>query len=126
MGQCGRVRSRFCIALILAGTTACASPLAALPLAAAAAKGPQALSAPTEDGTVYVLAEGTRFTSNATLRSMWKREASKACQGDYLVLSERAATSTRGGVVGGRSHEGFVQCVSAEGMGFDAPRRARR
>ncbi|KIG17305.1 hypothetical protein DB30_03488 [Enhygromyxa salina] len=85
----------------------------------AATQGPQALAAPMEDGSVYVLAEGGPLTSSATLKSLWRREASKACEGDYMVLSERDAESRRGGIVGGRSYEGFVRCVSAEGLGLD-------
>jgi hypothetical protein len=119
------MRSRLLIVLAAYGSVSCASPLAALPLADAM-RSPQTLAAPMEDGSVYVLAEGSPLTSNATLRSMWRREASKACQGDYMVLSERDAQSQRGGVVGGRSYEGFVRCISAEGMGFDPDRVSKR
>ena len=119
------MRSRLCVVLSVLGSISCASPLAALPLMAAT-QGPQVLAAPMEDGSVYILAEGGRLTSSVTLRSMWRREASKACQGDYMVLSERDAESHRGGVVGGRSYEGYVRCVSAEGMGLDPDRRAKR
>ena len=100
------------------GSFACASPLAgplvAAPLAAAAVS-PQALAAPTEDGSVYVLAEGGRLTSKPTLRSMWRRKAAQTCDGDYLVLSEHDAQSRRAGVVSGNIHEGYVRCVSPEG-----------
>jgi hypothetical protein len=111
------MRSRLFVVLAALGSASCASPLAALPLAAAM-QSPQTLSAPMEDGSVYVLAEGNRLTSNETLRAMWRREASKACQGEYMVLSERDAQSQTGGVVAGRSYEGFVRCISAEGMGL--------
>jgi hypothetical protein len=119
------MRSRLFVVLAALGSASCASPLAALPLAAAM-QGPQTLAAPMEDGSVYVLAEGSRLTSNVTLRSMWRREASKACQGEYMVLSERDAQSQRGGVVGGRSYEGFVRCISPEGMGHDPDRVSKR
>ena len=38
------------------------------------------------------------------------------------VATERGAQSRRGGIVGGRSYEGFVRCVSAEGLGVDPDR----
>jgi hypothetical protein len=120
------MRSRLLVVLAALGSASCASPLAAaLPLASAAMQ-PQTLAAPMEDGSVYVLAEGSRLTSNVTLRSMWRREASKACQGEYMVLSERDAQSRRGGVVGGRSYEGFVRCISPECMGLDPTRVSKR
>lgn len=105
------------IALVLTslGATACASPLAAAPLAAAALRQPQALAAPTEDGSVYVLSEGGPLTSAHTLRTMWRRKAAQTCEGDYMVMSEQAGQSRRGGLVGGKLHEGFVRCVSPEG-----------
>jgi hypothetical protein len=119
------MRAQLCIVLGLVGSVSCMSPLAAIPLAAAAAQGPQALSAPMEDGSLYVLAEGGPMSSSVTLKSLWRREASKSCQGDYMVLSERDAQSRRGGVVGGRSYEGYVRCVSAEGLGLDPDRAPR-
>lgn len=119
------MRSRLCLVLSALGSVSCASPLAALPILAQT-QAPTALAAPMEDGSVYVLAEGGRLSSAVTLRSMWRREASKACSGDYMVLSERDAQSRRGGVVGGRSYEGFVRCVSAEGMGLDPDRVSKR
>ena len=121
------MRSQLFVILAALASASCASPLAAaLPLASAAMQGPQTLSAPMEDGSTYVLAEGNRLTSIVTLRSLWRREASKACQGEYMVLSERDAQSQRGGVVGGRSYEGFVRCVSAEGKGLDPDRVSKR
>jgi hypothetical protein len=113
-----RAPSRLALVLAALGSLACASPLAApllaAPLAASVA-GPQALAAPTEDGSVYVLAEGGRLTSKSTLRSMWRRKATQTCDGDYLVLSEHDAQSRRAGLVSGNVHEGFVRCVSPEG-----------
>lgn len=119
------MRSSVFVVLAALGSAACASPLAALPLANAMLA-PQSLAAPMEDGSVYVLAEGSRLTSNVKLRALWRREASKACQGEYMVLSERDAQSRRGGIVSGRSYEGFVRCVSAEGMGMDPDRVSKR
>lgn len=126
------MRSRLFVVLAVLGSASCAGPLAALPAATVAtqavqaARAPQALAAPMEDGSVYVLAEGNRLTPNVKLRSMWRREASKVCQGDYMVLSEREAQSRRGGIVGGRSYEGFVRCISAEGMGLDPDLMSKR
>lgn len=107
------------LAPMMIGSLACAGPLAA-PLAVAplvrAAASPQALAAPMEDGSVYVLAEGGPLTSRVTLRSIWRRKAGESCDGDYLVLSEQDAQSRRGGVIGGSSYEGFVRCISPEGL----------
>lgn len=103
--------------LVLLGSVACAGigPLAAAPLVAEAVR-PEALAAPMEDGSVYVLAEGGPLTSKLTLRSIWRRKAGESCDGEYLVLSERDAQSRRGGVIGGSSYEGFVRCISPEGL----------
>jgi hypothetical protein len=114
------MRAHWCFGLTLLGAFACA-PLAAIPLQAAM-RGPQALAAPMEDGSVYVLAEGGPTTSNATLRTLWRREAAKACAGEYMVMSEQDSQSRSGGVVRGGAHEGYVRCVSAEGMGIDPDR----
>jgi hypothetical protein len=98
------------------GTLGCGAPLAA-PLVAplvADALAPQALAAPTEDGSIYVLAEGGPASSMATLRSLWRREAGKACQGDYMVMSESSAQSRRAGLTSRKLHEGYVRCVSPE------------
>lgn len=114
-----RVPSRIALVLAALSSFACALPIAgplvAAPLAAAAVGRPQALAAPTEDGSVYVLAEGGPLTSKPTLRSMWRHKAAQTCDGDYLVLSERDAQSRRAGLVSGSIYEGFVRCVSPEG-----------
>ena len=119
-----RVRSVLLVGALVGalGSAGCSGPLAAAPLVAQAARGPTSLAAPMEDGSVYVLAEGGPMTSPLTLKSMWRREASKACSGDYMVLSEQDSQSKRGGIVGGSAYEGFVRCVSAEGMGIDRDR----
>ncbi|PRQ05064.1 hypothetical protein [Enhygromyxa salina] len=111
-------RAGLMVPLLLVG---CGGPLAALPIAQAVAA-PEALAAPMEDGSVYVLTEGTALTAAATLKSMWRRKARSACQGEYMVLAERAAQSQRGGVVGSHVYEGFVRCISAEGMGINPDR----
>jgi len=112
------VPSRLALVLAALSSFACASPLAGplavAPLAAAVIRGPQVLAAPTEDGSVYVLAEGGPRTSKPTLKSMWRRKAAHTCDGDYMVLSEREAQSRRAGVVSGNIYEGFVRCVSPE------------
>jgi hypothetical protein len=112
-----RAPTRVALALapLVLGSVACASPLAAVPLVAAATS-PQVLAAPMEDGSLYVLAEGGPLTSKLELRSLWRRKASQSCDGDYMVLSEQDAQSKRGGLVGGSSYEGFVRCVSPEGL----------
>jgi hypothetical protein len=114
-----RVPSRIALILAALSSFACglpiAGPLVAAPLAAAAVGRPQALAAPTEDGSVYVLAEGGPLTTKPTLKSMWRRKAAQTCDGDYLVLSEHEAQSRRAGVVSGNVYEGFVRCVSPEG-----------
>ncbi len=114
-----RAPPRTALVLAALGCSACASPLAgplaAAPLAAAVVRSPQALAAATEDGSVYVLAEGGPLTSKLTLKSMWRRKAAQTCDGDYMVLSEREAQTRRAGVVGGNIYEGFVRCVSPEG-----------
>ncbi|GEM_PF-2619526 len=97
----------------------CGTPLAAIPLQAAS-RGPQVLAAPMEDGSVYVLAEGGPMTSAVTLRQLWRKKAAHACEGDYILLSSNGAQSQGGGVVRMRSHEGFVRCVSPEGLRVDA------
>lgn len=112
-----RAPTRLAVALAGLSSLACVSagPLIAAPLAAAAVASPQALAAPTEDGSVYVLAEGGRLTSKPTLRSMWRRKAAQTCDGDYLVLSEQDGQSRRAGLISGNIYEGFVRCVSPEG-----------
>jgi len=118
------MRSRLFIVLAALGSASCASPLAALPLAAAM-QGPQTLAAPWRTAPSMSWPRAVADLERDA-RSMWRREASKACQGEYMVLSERDAQSQRGGVVGGRSYEGFVRCISAEGMGLDPDRVSKR
>lgn len=111
------VRASTPLAVVLAAlaSLACTGPLAAAPLAAAVVQGPQALATPNEDGSVYVLTEGGPLTSQATLRSMWRRKAAQTCEGDYMVMSEQDGQSRRAGLVSAKLHEGFVRCVSPEG-----------
>lgn len=102
------VRCSLVLAVLVAG---CGSPLAAVPLAAMD-QTPQALSAPMEDGSMYVLVESPSSTS--PMRHLWRREAESACEGDYLVLTEHEATRRSGGLTASRIYEGYVQCVSPE------------
>jgi hypothetical protein len=109
-----RARVRHAVPWIVLGLLlqGCASPLAALPLMAAAKRTPQALSAPMEDGSMYVLVESP--TASSPIKRLWKNEAKSACEGDYLVLSERQAQRKSSGVTSSRIYEGYVQCVSPE------------
>ena len=119
-GTISPMRTQACLALILLGSASCTTPAAAaLPLATTAistARAPTALAAPMEDGSVYVLAEGGGTVSPYRLKSMWKRKAAQTCEGDYMVMSENPSQSRRAGLIAGRSYEGYVRCVSPEGM----------
>ncbi len=119
-GNVASMRVESCLALALLTLASCTGPLAAVPLATALAKPlvkpPQALAAPTEDGAVYVLAESGRMGSETTLRSMWRRKATQVCDGDYMVMSELYSQSRQAGLLSGQRYEGFVRCVSPEGM----------
>jgi hypothetical protein len=71
-------------------------------------------SEPTGDGSHYIEVVGEPTVPPLAVRGKWKREATRVCEGDYLVLSENASERTRGPFVEGRVHEGFVRCISPE------------
>ena len=69
------------------------------------------LVAASEDGSQYVRVEGgVLSTADGMLRD-WKRAAERACDGDYMVLSDAAFERKKAGVVVARSHEGYVRCI---------------
>jgi hypothetical protein len=100
------------IAALLLVTGCPWAPLAA-PLAAPAPE-PTALSAPTETGDRWVLAEGGGDVAPARLVRLWRQEAERGCGGEYLVLSEHASERRTDRGATGRAHEGFVRCISPE------------
>ena len=64
-----------------------------------------------EDGTRYLSVQAPRRMHPQTLARKWKRAATDACEGDYLLLSETQFEQRAGGIVTGRTHEGYVRCV---------------
>ena len=71
-------------------------------------------SEPTGDGSHYIEVVGEPTVAPKLVRAKWKREATRVCEGDYLVLSENASERTRGPFVENRVHEGWVRCISPE------------
>src|SRR5688500_3669229 len=67
--------------------------------------------AASEDGSQYVRVDGGVLTTRDGLLREWKRAAEKACDGDYMVLSDAAFERKKAGVVVSRSHEGYVRCI---------------
>lgn len=79
---------------------------------------------PAEDGTRYVAVRGDGMTPPQTLARQWKREAKKACDGDYVTINDEPGSTRRSGFVTERMHEGFVRCmIEGEEIGGD-PKRA--
>ena len=66
------------------------------------------VSPPGEDGTRYVAGRRTQVPA---LKRKWARVATKACEGDYQLMSEGTSESKRAGFVTSRMHEGFVRCM---------------
>ncbi len=84
------------------------------------------VSPPAEDGTRYVAVHGGPVSSPNVLARQWKREAKRACEGDYVTINDEPGTSRRGGLVAERMHEGFVRCmIEGEELG-GPPKRAKR
>jgi hypothetical protein len=73
----------------------------------------EAFAVPTEDGSVYVLVSGGPRTPRQQLDRDWTKQATAACEGDFLVLSNSTAMRRRGPATS-EVQEGFVRCVSAE------------
>ncbi len=67
--------------------------------------------AASEDGSQYVRVEGGVLSTSDGLVRAWKRAAERACDGEYMVLSDAAFERRKAGVVVGRSHEGYVRCL---------------
>lgn len=95
------------------GLGGCASPAAALPLAMSQ-RPATAIAVPNEDGSHYILVEAGSKTPVASLPRLWKKKATKTCQGDFIVLSEGEHRKKTGGVLSGASYEGWVRCISPE------------
>lgn len=97
----------------------CGTPWAALP-AAVGTQQRDAVATPTGNGSHYVMVESGPRTPTRTLAKTWKRKATRTCKGEYVVLSERAATRNAGGLLASRIHEGYVRCLSPE-AGVEEP-----
>jgi hypothetical protein len=69
-------------------------------------------TAPVEDGSRYVSVEGGALSSEESLVRRWKTAADKACDGDYMVLSDASFERRDRGSVKRRVHEGFVRCLA--------------
>ena len=81
---------------------------------------------PDEDGTRYVAVHGGPISSPGVLARQWKREAKRACDGDYVTINDEPGASRRGGLIAERMHEGFVRCMyEGEELG-GPPKRAKR
>jgi len=75
---------------------------------------------PAEDGTRYVAVHGDGMSSPQVLARQWKREAKRACDGDYVVINDEPGQTRRSGLVTQRMHEGFVRCmIETEELGGD-------
>ena len=82
---------------------------------------------PAEDGTRYIAVSGGPTASASGLRRVWKREAKKACQGDYMLINDEPGHTRRGGLETQRMHEGFVRClIEGEELGGPPRKRAAR
>ena len=104
--------------LVLAGLAGCSGPGAALlPLAArSVTPEEQEIAVPTEDGSHYILVEARPRTTDSGLARKWRRTATEACKGDYVLLSAGAATRRTRGVSSMRIQEGWVRCISPEAI----------
>ena len=69
---------------------------------------------PTGDGSHYIAIFSEPETPAVSMARRWKREATKVCEGDYLVMSENAAERRSGGQVESKVHEGWVRCLSPD------------
>lgn len=79
---------------------------------------------PAEDGTRYVAVQGDGMSSPVVLARQWKREAKKACEGDYVLINDEPGQTRRQGLVTARMHEGFIRCmIEGEELG-GTPKRA--
>jgi hypothetical protein len=101
------------LALAGLGLGGCTSPAAAIPLAMSQ-RPPTAIAVPNEDGSHYILVEAGSQTPVASLPRLWKKKATKTCQGDFIVLSAGENRKKTGGVLSAASYEGWVRCISPE------------
>lgn len=106
------------------GVGCAASPAALAPLLAPQPE-PISYAVPTEDGGMYVLVEAKKGATDKQLKRRWDGEASKACLGEFVVLSENQSQRNRGGKTLLKIYEGFVRCVNPEAVqALDVPERA--
>jgi len=82
---------------------------------------------PAEDGTRYVAVHGDGMSSPNLLARQWKREAKRACEGDYMLINDEPGQTRRGGFVTERMHEGFIRCmIEDEELGGSPPKSRER
>lgn len=79
---------------------------------------------PAEDGTRYVAVHGDGMASPQMLARQWKREAKRACEGDFVTINDEPGMTRRGGFVTERLHEGFIRCMLETEEVGGAPERA--
>lgn len=79
---------------------------------------------PAEDGTRYIAVQGDGTTSPQMLARQWKREAKRACDGDYVLINDEPGQTRRRGLVTQRLHEGFVRCMIEDEEIGGSPQRA--
>ena len=72
------------------------------------------IAVPNEDGSMYVLVEDRGGASEQTLARVWNRTATRACRGEFMVMSEGAALRSPGSLQVVRVHEGWVRCIDPE------------
>lgn len=110
-------------ALTLAG---CAGPAAsALPLIAQQInRQTPPIAAPTEDGFVYVAVTSGPQIPVTGLARAWRRTATEACHGEYLVFSESESVRQQAGRPASHMREGYVRCVSPEASEDVMPERS--
>ncbi|MBK6918424.1 MAG: hypothetical protein IPH07_13590 [Deltaproteobacteria bacterium] len=99
--------------LVLAGCNPALAPLLSQ-VARSNGDKTQIAAVPVQDGSQYVSVITKAPATPTAVRQRWKREAERACDGEYVVLSENAASQRTGAVTARLIHEGFVRCVSPE------------
>ena len=75
---------------------------------------PVSYAIPTDEGATYVLVETKKSASDKQLKRRWTQRASKACLGDFTVLSENQSARNQGGRTVLKIYEGYVRCVNPE------------
>lgn len=102
--------TRAALVCIVAALGACHPAWGLLPKRSS---GLQVAAVPTGDGAQYVSVTSEQ-EAPGSLRHHWRKAAGRACDGDYLVLSEAPSRRSTAGQPSGRTYEGFVRCVSPE------------